>query len=103
MLRILRADEEVEIDEAAFRRRNVEPEFHVREDQLSAGQTAGRLVPQHLLVSIGHVVVRDRDGLDDGRGLLKRGQIIAPSIRAAELIVHDRAWRVDMRFPSPPF
>ena len=101
MLRILRADEEVEIDKAP-RRRNVEPEFHVGKDQLGSGQTAGRLVPQHLLLSIGHVVVRDRDRLDDWRDLLKRGQIIAPSIRAAELIVHDRAWRMDMRFPSPP-
>ena len=59
MLRILRADEEVEIYKTPLRR-------------------------------------------NDRRGLRKRGQIIAPSILAAELIVQDRAWRVDMRFPSPP-
>lgn len=54
------------------------------------------LLAAGLIVGLCHPVANDR------RGPLKRGQIIAPSIRTAELIVHDRAWRVDMRFPSPP-
>lgn len=103
MLQILWADEQMEIDKAALCRRHVEPELHVRKDQLGVGQAAGGLVAQHLFVSIGHVVVRDRDSLDDRRGSLKCAQIVAPSVRAVELIVQDRSWRMDMRLPSPPF
>ena len=36
MLRILRADEKVEIDKTSPCRRDVEPEFYVGEDQLDA-------------------------------------------------------------------
>ena len=39
---------------------------------LTVGKSAGRLVPQHFLVGIGHIIVGDSNGLDDRRGLLKR-------------------------------
>ena len=65
MLRVLRADEQMEIYETSFRGRDVEPELNIRKDKLGVGQPPGRLMPQHLLVRVGDVVVCDRDRLNE--------------------------------------
>jgi hypothetical protein len=103
MLRILWTDEQMEIDKAAPGGRDVEPQLHIRKYQFGGGQPSGLLMPQHFFVGVGHIVISDRDGLDDRRGLLKGGEVIMPRSGAAELVVHHRARRVNMRLPPPPF
>jgi hypothetical protein len=103
MLGIFRTDEQVKIDEAGFGSSDLEPQLYIRKNQLRGQQSPGSLMPKHFLVGIRYIVVGDGDSLDDWRGLLESGQVVVPRIGAAEMVVHNRARRVNMRLPPPPF
>src|SRR6185312_13275653 len=102
MLRILRTDEQMEIDEATPSGCHVQSQLHVGENELCMWQAAKCLVGQQLFVGISDIVVGDCDCLDEWHSILERGQILVPSIRTMKLVVHDGAWRMDMWLPSSP-
>ncbi|MEI5725799.1 hypothetical protein V7S54_31630 [Ensifer sp. CCNWLY38] len=102
VVRVLRADEEVDVDEAGLGG-DVETQFDVREDELHIGQSAGQLVLEDFLVSVCKIVIRDRDCFDFRRRGLKRGEVGFPGRATAELIVEDGPWRMDVGFPATPF
>src|SRR5882724_239464 len=82
--------------------RHIEPDLNIRKDKPNVGKTAGSTLPEHLFVSVGDVIVCNTNGFNLGCGIFQRGQIICPSVAASEVIVQNRARRMDVRFPSKP-
>ncbi|MDF0543789.1 hypothetical protein PX699_15665 [Sphingobium sp. H39-3-25] len=101
MIRILRADEKVDIHETGFGG-HIEPDLDVWEDQIDVREPIGGLVAKNLLVGVGDIVICRSDGLNDGRARLKRRDIVSPRIGPTKLVVEDGSWRMNMWLPPTP-
>ena len=102
MVRILGTDKQMQIDEPAFGRRRIQPQFHVRKNEAHPWQSSVLLVFQEPLVRVRDVVISDRNRFDGGRRPLECTEIVVPGRRTLELVVHQRARRVNMRLPAVP-
>ena len=103
MVRIFGTDEQVQIDEAAFGGSDIQPDFHIRENQRGVGEASIVAVTKDCLIGIRDIIVGDGDRFDGRCGLFESGQIIIPRIGSAELVIHDRPRGMNMWFPSTPF
>ena len=83
-------------------RRHIEPHLDIREDELNVGKTPGNMLPKHLFVRVGDVIVCDTNCFNLGRDAFQRGQVIRPSVAASELVIENGSGSVDVRLPAPP-
>ena len=79
MIRVFRTDQKMNVNEARSCR-HIEPDLDIGEDELNVGKTPGSMLPKHLFVRVGDVIVCNSDGLDLRRESFKRGEIVSPGI-----------------------
>jgi hypothetical protein len=101
MIRVFWANQKMKVHEARLRR-HIEPHLDVREDEPNVGKAPGNMLPKHLFVGVGDVIVCDGNGLDLRRKSLKRSEVIPPRIAATELVVQNSSGRMNVRLPAPP-
>ena len=61
------------------------------------------MLPKHLFVRVGDVIICYSDGLNLRGESLKRSQVTSPRIASTELVVQNGPWRMNVRLPAPPF
>jgi Fe-S cluster biosynthesis and repair protein YggX len=88
----------VNVDGAIGASFGLDAKFNVRKKELDVPKTSLRFALADLLIGIDAKIICDAEGLDPRIGQLYPGEIGLPV--AAELIVEQRAWRVEMRVPT---
>src|SRR5665647_1524266 len=91
----------MDVDCPVARGRRRQPQLDVREDQADVWKPTRYLVVEDRLVLVDAEVVGDAQRLDPGFGLLEPREVLVPCV-LAELIVHRRTGRMDVRIPAPP-
>jgi hypothetical protein len=77
VIRIFRAYEKVKIREPRSSG-HVEPYLDVWKKELNVWKPAGRVVPKHLLIRVGYVVVGHGNRSDSGCAVFKCGEVRIP-------------------------
>src|SRR5208282_3707685 len=101
MIRVFRTNQKMEVHKARPRR-HIESHLDIREDELNVRKAPGNMLPKHLFVRVGDVIVCNSDGLNFGGETLQRGEIVRPSVTASELVVQNGSGCMDVRLPAPP-
>jgi hypothetical protein len=101
MIRVFWTNQKVEVHEARSSR-HIVPYLDVREDELNVGKATCNMLPKHLFVRVGHIIIGNSNGLNLRRDTFQRGEVSSPSANAPELVIQNGSGCVNVRFPAPP-